>query len=63
MKHLVYDQFDDISAAITNSGEDIDLDVMNTNRKTSKPATPLPSSQPFPDPNQAMDSENKKEIE
>lgn len=44
MKILVGGRFDDIGAAITNSGEDIDLDVMNTNRKTSKPSvSPLPS--------------------
>lgn len=62
MKHLVNDRFDDIGAAITNSGEDIDLDVMNTNRKTFKLATPMPS-QPTPDPSQAIDNENKEEIE
>ena len=28
---LVDDRFNDIGAAITNSREDIDLDVMNTN--------------------------------
>ena len=41
MKLLVDNQFDDIGVAITNSGEDIDLDVMNTNRKVLKPSSPL----------------------
>ena len=63
MKNLVDDRFDDIGAAITNSGEDIDLDVMNTNRKTSKSATPLLPSQPPFDPNLAADNENEDEIE
>lgn len=63
MKHLVDDRFDDIGAAITNSGEDIDLDAMNTNQKTFKSATPLPPSQSFPDPSQAIDDENEEKIE
>ena len=63
MKLLVDDRFDDIGAAITNSGEAIDLDVMNTNRKTSKSATPLLPSQPPFDPNLAADNENEEEIE
>ena len=33
MKYRVNDRFDDIDAAITNSDQDIDLDVKNTNRK------------------------------
>lgn len=61
MKYLVNNQFDDISATITNSGEDIDLDVMNTNQKTSKLTTSIPS-QPIPDPSQAIDDKNKEEI-
>ena len=44
MKHLVDDRFDNIGAGITNSGQDIDLDVMNTNRKTPKPAILIPPS-------------------
>lgn len=63
MKLLVDDRFDYIGAAITNSGEDIDLDVMNTNRKTSKSATPLLPSQPPFNPNLAADNENEEEIE
>lgn len=51
MKYLVDDRFNDIGAAITNSGQDIDLVVMNTNRKILKPATPIPpSTQPISDP-------------
>lgn len=63
MKHLVDDRFDDIGAAITNIGEDIDLDVMNTNRKTSKSATSLFPSQPPFDPNLAADNKDEEEIE
>lgn len=33
MKVLVEDRFDDIGAAITNSGEKIDLDLMEEGRK------------------------------
>lgn len=33
MKALVEDRFDDIRAIITNSGEGIDLDLMDENRK------------------------------
>ncbi len=44
MKNLVDDQFDDIEAAITNSEKDIDIDIMNTNRKT--PKSILPSTPP-----------------
>ncbi len=36
MKNLVDDRFDDIGAAMTNSGKNVDLDVMNSNRKTLK---------------------------
>lgn len=60
---LVDDQFDDIGAAITNSGEAINLDVMNTNRKTSKSATPLLPLQPPFNPNLATDNKNEEEIE
>lgn len=31
IKYLVADQFDDISAAIINSDQDIDLNIINTN--------------------------------
>ena len=41
IKHSVDDQFNDIGTAITNSGQDIDLHIMHTNRKTPKPATPI----------------------
>lgn len=37
MKYLVDDQFNNIDIVITNSGEDIDLDVININQKISKP--------------------------
>ena len=63
MKLLVDDLFDDIVAAITNDGEDINLDVMNTNQKTSKFAMPLLLLQLFFDPNLAADNENEEEIE
>ena len=63
IKYLVDDRFDDIGAAITNSGEDIDLDVMNTNRKTSNSATPLLPSQPLLNPSLDADNENEEEIE
>lgn len=43
MKNLVDDRFDDIEAAITNSGEDIDIDTMNTNRKTPESIPPSTS--------------------
>lgn len=33
MKALVEDRFDNIGAAITNSGEGIDLDLMDESRK------------------------------
>lgn len=33
MKVLVEDRFEDIGAVITNSREDIDLDLMNESRK------------------------------
>ena len=62
MKYLVDDQFDNMGVAITNNGEDIDLDVINTNQKISKPATFMPL-QPTPDHNQAINDENKKKIE
>lgn len=63
MKLLVDDQFDDIGAAITKSGEDIDLDVMSTNRKPSKSTTLLLPSQPPFDPNLAANNKNEEEIE
>lgn len=44
-KLLVDDQFDDIGIVITNSKEDINLDVMNINWKTFKSPTLLLSSQ------------------
>lgn len=67
MKNLVDDRFDDIGAAITNSGEDIDIDVMNTNRKTSKsipstPSCPPPVSQEGENYN-VPDDENEEDIE
>lgn len=62
MKHLVDDQLDDISVIITNSREDINLDVMNTNRKKSKSAIPIPL-QSTSDPSQAINDKNKEEIE
>ncbi len=43
MKNLVDNRFDNIGAAITNSGEDINIDIMNTNKKTPEsipPSTP-----------------------
>lgn len=47
MKLLVNDWFDDIGAIITNSGENIDLDMMNTNQNAFKPpALLLPSQLP-----------------
>ena len=42
MKHLFDDRFDDIGTAITNNGQDINLDVININRKILKPTTPIP---------------------
>ena len=36
IKLLVDNWFDDIGAAITNSGKDIDLDIINTNQKNFK---------------------------
>lgn len=64
MKHLVDDQFDDIGAPITNSGQNIDLNVMNTNQKTPKPATSiLPSIQSIFNPSQILDNKIEEEIE
>lgn len=43
IKNLVDDQFNNIGVAITNSEENIDINVMNTNKKSSKsipPSTP-----------------------
>lgn len=36
MKNLVDNYFDDIGVSITHNGEDIDINIMNINRKTSK---------------------------
>ena len=64
MKHLVDNRFDNIGAAITNSSQDINLDIINTNRKTPKPATSIPlSTQPVSDPSQTLDDESEEEIE
>ena len=64
MKHLVDDRFDDIGAAITNNSQDIDLNIINTNQKTPKPATFIsPSTQPISNLSQALDDENEEEIE
>ena len=38
MKVLVEDRFDDIGAAITNSGKKIDLDLMEGRKRTYKEA-------------------------
>ncbi len=59
-------RFDDIGAAITNSGEDIDINVMNTNRKISKSilstlSCPPPVSQEGENYN-VPDDENKEDI-
>ncbi len=67
MKSLVDDCFDDIGAAITNSRKDIDIDVINTNRKISKfiPSTlscPPPVSQEGENYN-VPDDENEEDIE
>ena len=67
MKNLVDDIFDDIGAAITNSGEDIDIDVINTNKKTSNsipfiPSCPLPVSQEGENYS-VPDNENEEDIE
>ena len=67
MKNIMDDRFDDIGAAITNSGEDIDIDVMNTNRKTSKsipstPSCPPPVSQEVENYN-VPDDENEEDVE
>ncbi len=46
-ENLVDDRFDDIGGAITNSSDEVDLDIMSANRKTSKPSVlslKLPSS-------------------
>lgn len=43
MKNLVDNWFDDIWAAITNCGKDMDINIINTNRKTSKPIFSTPS--------------------
>ena len=63
MKLLVNDRLDDIGAAITNNGEDINLDVMNTNQKNSKSAMLLLLLQPFFDPNLVAANKNKEVIE
>lgn len=68
MKILVDNRFNDIGAAITNSGKDIDLDIMNTNRKTSKPSAPLlplqlSSNTGNKDNNQQEDENNEDEVE
>lgn len=48
MKHLVNDQFDDISVAITNNAQDMNLDIINTHWKILQPATLiLPSTKTF----------------
>ncbi|MCJ1344479.1 hypothetical protein MMC31_002682 [Peltigera leucophlebia] len=67
IKNLVDNCFEDIGAVITNSGKDIDIDVMNTNRKTSNS---IPSTPSFPPPiyqegeNYSVpDDENKEDIE
>lgn len=36
MKKLVDDQFDNIGAVITNNGEDIVINIINTNKKIPK---------------------------
>lgn len=64
MKYLVDDQFDNVGIVITNSGQDIDLDIINTNRKTSKPVTFIPPSiQPISDFSQILDDETEERIE
>ncbi len=60
MNNLSDDRFDDIGAAITNTGEDVDLDVMNTFRKTPKSAT---SSAPQRQLSSDLGSENENEPE
>ena len=68
MKNLVGDRFDEIGAAITNSGEDIEIDVMNTNQKTSKsisstPSCPLPPPQPVSQEGENYDEADDKNEE
>ncbi len=68
MKNLVDDRFDDIGAAIINSGEDIDIDIMNTNRKTPEsipPSTPprTVSGSHERENHNALELENEEDIE
>lgn len=44
MKNFIDDQFDNIEAAITNNGDNIDIKIMNTNKKLSRF---IPLSIPF----------------
>lgn len=67
MKNLVNNFFDNIKAVITNSREDIDIDIMNINKKTSKsilfiPSYPLPISQKGENYS-VLENKNKKDIE
>lgn len=55
---------DDIDTVITNNGQDINLDIMNTNQKIPKPASLIPPSiQPISDLRQVLNNENEEKIE